>query len=196
MNNAEFIAAHKARQQSRQHMNTIASISPIAGIDVLARRYADARATVAARIDLYQDELRALQRKHVPAIKQAAGVAAQRQSELQAEIAQHPDLFVKPRTLVLHGIKVGFQKGKGSIVCDDQEQAVERIEKHFGELAPLYLIITKKPKASALIELDVATLKKLGLAVQDTGDAVVIKAADGDVEKLVAQLLEEGAKED
>lgn len=177
-------------------MTTLTSASPIVGIDVLARKYADARAAVAKRVADYQDDFRALQKKHVPGIKQTAGVAAQRQSELQAEIAQHPELFVRPRTMNLHGIKLGFQKGKGSIACDDPAQAVERIEKHFGDDAPAYLIITKKPKTSALIELDVATLKKLGLSVQDTGDAVVIKAVDGDVEKLVAQLLEEGALEE
>jgi len=174
-------------------MTTLAQVSTPAVLDVLARKYSESRAVVSTRVADYQEELRALRKRHLPGIKQAAAQASQRQAELSAQIELHPDCFVKPRTMTLHGIKLGFQKGKGRLVVDDNEATVARIEKHFGEDALLYLVVTKKPKASALIELDAGTLKKLGVTVTDTGDSVVIKSADGEVEKLVAQMLEEGA---
>ena len=40
---------------------------------------------------------------------------AQADANLKAAIEQAPGLFVKPRTIVLHGLKLGYQKGKGKI---------------------------------------------------------------------------------
>jgi len=164
-------------------------------IDALARKYADARTHLAAAVQDLNAAVEELRRQHLPHIKQLAARAADRQATLSAQIAGHPDLFVKPRTMTLHGIKVGFQKGKGVLTHEDTtEKVVERIKSFFGDDAVQYLIIAEKPRAAALLELPAATLRKLGLQVQDTGDAVFIKATDGEIDKLVARLLDEGSK--
>ena len=42
---------------------------------------------------------------------------------LRALIEESPELFEKPRSVVLHGIKLGYQKGKGGIVWDDADRS-------------------------------------------------------------------------
>lgn len=180
-------------------MSTIAQTSPathITGIDVLTRKYSDARAAVSGRVSTYQEELRALQKRHIPAIKQAAGIAAQRQAELQAELTAHPELFVKPRTITLHGIKVGYQKGKGQMLITDEERSIALIRKFLPDRAEVLIKSKESVVRAVASELPVADLRRIGIEIVDTGDSVFIRAVDGDIEKLVTQLLEEGAKDE
>ena len=116
--------------------------------------------------------------------------AADKRSVLQLQVEQGRHLFVKPRTLVFHGIKVGLQKGKGGIEIRDPDRTVALIEKHYTQSeAELLLRITKKPNKEALEELTADELKKLAVHVVDAGDQVVIKPADSEVDKVVAALL-------
>ncbi len=166
-------------------------------IDAQAKKYAAARAALSALVADYNKALAKLKAAHLPAITAAARKASLQQSELADTVRGRSDLFVKPRTITLHGIRLGFQKCKGVLThADSTEAVVERIKKHFADEAVQFLIITEKPRASTLMELPASTLKKLGLAVEQTGDAVFIKAADSDVDKVVARLLDEGAKDD
>ena len=165
-------------------------------IDLLAKQYAHARAIIAKRLEVYDDQIRATQRRFVPGIKSATDEAAGLQAQLVAAIEARPELFVKPRTLTLHGIKLGFQKGKGGISTESTEKAVDKIKQHFGDEAEAYLILKEPPRVAALLGLDVKTLKSLGFTVDDTGDSVFVKAADSEVDKLVARILKEGAIEE
>lgn len=181
-------------------MSTIATPpTAIAVIDTLAKKYADARAALASRVQKFEDELRELQRRHVKGIKEAAAVAAQRQGELLAEVKDHPDSFVKPRTIIVHGIKVGFQKGKGRLVWDDEGKVVDRLldyKEQINDLDPQAFVETvQTPKKEMLLGVPAAVLKRLGCRIEGTEDQVVVKATDSNVDKLVAKILEEGAKE-
>ena len=51
----------------------------------------------------------------------------------------------------------------------------------------------EEPVKDALAQLPAADLRKLGVQVEEAGDHVYIKAADSDVDKLVAAILKEGA---
>ena len=177
-------------------MKTVATpLSPIEQIDGLAKLYAAARAIVAKRVTALEFELRRARNTYLAGIKTACATAATAQAGLQAALEQHPDLFEKPRTMTLHGIKVGYQKGKGKIVWDDEDKVAERILAMVPALDDeRFLSTTVKVKKDELLELDVATLKKLGCRIEGTGDFVLIKASDSEIDKFVARLLEEGAK--
>lgn len=170
------------------------SADAILVIDGLAKRYAAKRSDLADRVQAYEEALRRLQITWAPVIKERAAKAAEAQGELEAEIRGRPDLFIKPRTMTLHGIKLGFQKGKGVIDWADDEKLAERIEKNHPEQYDVLVKTTHKPIAKALAALSVADLRKLGCQVEETGDAVYIKAADTEIDKLVARLLDEGSK--
>jgi len=160
-------------------------------IDVSARDYAEAQATLGRLATTLHDEMEALRRRHLKSIKLAAAEAALRRADLEQLIRAHPEIFVKPRTFTCHGVRVGYQKGKGKIECVNEEAVIERIEKILPEQADVLIRIQKKIARSALQTLDVATLRRLGLVITDTEEEIVIKDERGDVARLVAKLLAE-----
>lgn len=173
----------------------ITATTEIVVVEHAAKKYSDARATLCERVNALEDEVRAVRNRHLRGIKLAAGVAAQRKSELVAEIAAAPHLFAKPRTFTLHGVKVGFQKGKGRVDWEDDAKVVRLIRSHYAEeQAELLIITTETPSKDALAKLPANELRRLGVTLEEAGDAVVVKAVDGEIDKLVAKILEEGAQ--
>lgn len=160
-------------------------------IDVKTKAFADARGQLAQAVADMQDELQVIQRKYLPMIKRRVAAAKDVQAALRAAIEASPEQFVKPRTLTLYGVKVGFQKGKGKMEWEDDDRVVLLIKRHFPKQADLLISTVEKPSKAALGELAVDDLKKLGITVEGTGDVVVIKDASGEVDKLVKALLKE-----
>jgi hypothetical protein len=138
----------------------ILGITAVDEIDGLAKEYADARETLAERVQKLKDELAGVSRRHLKGIKAAAAEAALRRSQLEQRIAAAPDLFVKPRTMTLHGIKLGFAKGKGRLEFDDADRAVAAIYKLLPDQADALIITSGRPNKEGLEQLDAGTLKK------------------------------------
>ncbi len=164
-------------------------------MDRLAKNYADWRAKLCAQVTELELEIEQARRTHLPEIKRIVAGAAGAKAHLAAAVEETPEQFVKPRTVVMHGIKVGFQKGKGKIEFDDPEKVVKLIRKHYPEQFDLLVKTTEKPVKKALGALTAEDLKKLGITVESTGDVVIIEAADSEVDKLVAALLKEDTQE-
>jgi len=160
-------------------------------IERSTKAYADARDKLAATLQKLEDQIEALKRQYMPGIKVQVGIAKEMEAHLKAELEDSKSMFVKPRTLIMHGIKVGFEKGKGRLEITDNDQVVRLIEKHFPDQADILIQIRKKPIKKALANMTVAELKKLGITVEETGDVVVIKPVDSLIEKLVDKLLKE-----
>lgn len=166
-------------------------------IDDIARSaqvYADARALLAEKVQALKEALDALQRQQLPAIRRAVERAANAQEQLTALVYAHPEVFVRPKTQVLSGIRVGYVKGKGSITFDSADAVVARIKKHLPEQAETLIRVKETPVKEALAQLSAQDLKKLGVSIADAGEEVVVRPMDGQVDKLVAALLD-GATE-
>lgn len=169
-----------------------------APIDTAAKNYAAARRLLAERAATFEREVRAISVRLSPGIKTALAHAEDAQAKLTAAIQASPELFEKPapRTVSLHGIKLGMKKGVGAIDWADDEKLAAQIKKilrpRFDELVKT----THKPLAAALKLVDVATLKKLGCSVTAAGDFVFVKADDSALDKLVARILSEGSVEE
>lgn len=172
----------------------------IALLEYHSKKYAEARALVAERASLIEAEIADVLRRKLPGMRAALATAADHQAKLVAAVDENRALFVKPRTMTLHGIKFGLAKGKGAIEWTVEDHVLaERIEKMFkGEDKLLEQLIktTKKPIAKALKELEAAELAKLGVTVEATGDYVFVKAADTEADALVKKLLTEGNVEE
>ena len=147
-----------------------------------------------------KDATGAIERASLPAILKAGRRIGQLHAQLQALIEAHPECFVKPRTLVVDGLKFGLQKQKGKLCWDDDDQLCQRIGKlaesgaiSAGQAAQLVTVKTR-PVPAALKQLDARLLKKLGVAVTDDTDAPLIKTVDGEVEKLVRQITRQTAE--
>lgn len=164
-------------------------------IETLAKAYADRRALLADRLTALERDLNAIKSKHMKELKRHVALTAECHTELASAIDFSPELFDKPKTRILHGIKVGFRKGKGKIEWEDDAQLVALIKKKFPDFVDDLIITTEVPSATGLQELDAAELRKLGVTVEEAGEQVVVKAIESDVEKLVKALLK-GAIDD
>ncbi len=161
-------------------------------IERLAEEYAEHRRELAAHLDRLQLELDEVKRRHLPRLRDLAADAAIAGGDLKAAVEESPELFTRPRTRVLHGIKVGFTKGKGKVVWDDEARVIERIRKLLPESqAELLIRVRESVHKPGLYDLTTADLKRLGVRIEDTGDAVVCKPVDSEIDKLVAQLVAE-----
>lgn len=160
-------------------------------IDKLTKAFSEARQILADRVRGLEDEIQAIKRKRLPTIKTSVNAVMIRQAELKAALDESKALFMKPKTIILHGIKVGYQKAKGKISWADDAQVVRLIKKHLPDQADVLIKVTEKPIKDALINLPAADLKKIGVTVADTGDQTVIKSTDGEIDKFVDALLKD-----
>ena len=160
-------------------------------IEVFVKYYSAARAKVSERVHNYEAGVLELNKQHLRGIKQAALCAADKESELRAAIEASPELFEKPRVFTMHGIKFGFRKQNGSIVFEDEEKVITLIHKHFPELADGLIKSEEKLLKTALSNLSAVELKKLGVEVKASGDEVLVKSVDSEIDKLVNALLKE-----
>lgn len=160
-------------------------------IEKLTKEYSEARDGVGAIVESIEEERRGIEKLFLPKLKKTVAMMTERQARLKAAIEESPEMFVKPRMFVLHGIKVGLQKQKGSITWEDDEQVVKMIKKLLPDTWETYIKVVEKPIKSALESLSVNELKKLGIEAIETGDEVIIKATDSVIEKFIKSLLKE-----
>jgi hypothetical protein len=158
-------------------------------IDAKARVYAEARDRLAGSVAALNVAIDALKREQLPVIKRHLRRAFELENELRGLVECNPQLFTKPRTVVLHGVKLGFQKGAGAISFDDPEHVCKLIEKKLPDMADVLISRNPKPVKKALQQLSVQQLKAIGCQVEEAGDRVVVKAVDSAVDKLVTALL-------
>lgn len=164
-------------------------MATLAEIEKLTKDYSLARASLKEKVEALNEEIERIKKARLPQIRKAVEHASELQQALHAAIEESPELFEKPRTIIFHGIKIGYQKGKGELTWEDDETVVKLIYKHFPERADTLIKTIQKPLKSALAQLSVSELKKLGITVIETGDEVVIKATDTEIDKLVNALL-------
>lgn len=166
----------------------------LADIEQGAKRFAEAHQELTSIVTELNDAVEAAKRARLNLIKRAVAKAAERRGALEAQIDSARQLFIKPRTIIMHGIKVGLQKGKGGIDFDDPEKVVALVKKHFPDETDLLIHIKETPNKEALAQLPAADLKRLGCEIKDSSDQVVIKPTDSDVDKIVAALLKDATE--
>ena len=160
-------------------------------IEILAKQLADARLNLKEGLDELESEMAAIKKKFMPAIRRAVEKAAQRHESLRGAIEEAPELFQKPKTVIFHGIRLGYQKARGEIAWENTDQVIKLIKKNFPDQAETLIQVTEKPMKTALAQLSVADLKKIGVTVIETGDAVFIKPTDSEIDKLINALLKD-----
>jgi len=167
-----------------------AAPATFADLEKQTREYELQCVTIEDLVAALESDLEAIKRKHLPALKRQAGVVANRQAELQASIESAPELFVKPRTLVINGCKIGYNHSVGSITWDDDAHVIALIRELRKKQAAILIDTTEKPSKSALKTLKPAELLELGCRIEGDGDQVVLSRVAGDVERLVNKLVE------
>lgn len=144
---------------------------------------------LAAELQTLEDAIMALKRQHLPAIREAYAELAAAETLLRDDLETGKALFEKPRTRVLHGLKVGWKKRKGKLVIDDPGAVIKRIRARMPELADTLIKKNEAPIKNAIEGLDTKALKALGVRVECAGDAQVLTAVDSAIERLIKNLL-------
>jgi phage host-nuclease inhibitor protein Gam len=158
-------------------------------IEQLCGRFAAQRKVLAQKMAKLDQELSRVKRRYVTDIKHHASMVAETEADLAAAIEAAPEFFEKPKTKIIHGIKVGFRKGTGKLDWEDDAQILARLKKRFGADADDYIITTEKPSRDALKCLDEAVLGKLGVVIVDADEQVVVKPVETEIEKLVKTIM-------
>ena len=160
---------------------------------------AHARSFAAARgaTETLAEEIKALQRKALASRLRALGnrVAEQAASEdaLRAAILARPDLFVSPRTITVDGIRFGLRKQPGTIALDDEAQTIGRLRTRFPERADALIRVRETLDRAALRKLPAGELAQIGVTIARATDEVTIATTQGDLDRVVAALLDDHA---
>jgi len=166
-------------------------MASLAEIETATKDYSEKRRQLADLIHDLETQMAVLKRKALPAIRRALDRAVESQDNLRTLVQNNPELFIKPRTRTWHGVKVGYQKGKGTISWDDKATVVKLIKKHLPDQVDILIKTTEDPIKTALSQLTASDLKKIGVTITEAGDEIVIKAMDSEIDKIVNALLEE-----
>lgn len=164
-------------------------------IEQATKGYAEAREVLAERVRRLEAELEQIKRQRLPGIKSALARAAEAEGKLRQAIEAAPELFERPKSLVVHGVRVGFKKMPGKLTWDNEEAVVARIRKLYPEQGETLLIVTTRPSKAALVNLPASDLRRLGVTVVESGDVVLINPIDSEVDRLVDRLLRDAVEE-
>lgn len=161
----------------------------IADIEAKAKAFSAERAVLAERLQALRDDLEAAKRRRLQGIKNALARVQATHEDLRAAVEATPHLFDQPKTRILHGIRVGWMKQRGKLEFGDAATLCKAIRKHYSAEADTLIKVTEAPIRAALAALPARDLQKLGIAITDDTDTVVIKPADSELDKLMAALI-------
>lgn len=164
----------------------------LAEIEPVAKEHTGAGEKLQDRLQLLQHDIDQAHRRHMPGIKRTLAQMADVETRLRDLVARAaPTVFAKPRTRVLHGVKVGFEKGKGKLTFDKADDVVKRIKKLLPDQVELLIHTEEKPNKEALAKLPASDLKRLGCELTDVGDRVVVRPVGTELEKMIKALLKD-----
>lgn len=161
----------------------------LADIEGAAKKYAVERDALSVIVREAEARIAAVKELYVRSIKNAVKKTAQRENELRELVDQSRELFVKPRTVIFHGVRIGLLKGKGKIEFADEAKVIELIRKKLPECEASLVRVTESVVKKALANLPVADLRLIGCTLVESGDQVMVESTDGDIEKMVDALL-------
>lgn len=172
-----------------------------------AKALAFARARLAKSVAALTGKVEAAHRRHLPGIRQHVNAVADTYANLRTALGGAPELFIAPRTITESGIKCGYQAHDRSLDLPNgkapREALVATIRKLWkpAEISALGLLATvETPVAEKLLEFatpaQIEELVKCGATFTPAGDHLLVKPADGAVDKLVAKLLKAAADSD
>ena len=162
-------------------------------IVTLARAFAAAREATEA----LADDIRAMQRKalngRLRALRRRIAEQAAAEDALRGAIRARPDLFVRPRTVAVDGVRFGLRKQPGALALGDEAQAIGRLRQRFPHRAEALIRVRESLDRQALRRLGAAELAQIGVTVEKATDEVTIAVAGSDLDRVVAALLDDAA---
>jgi hypothetical protein len=166
----------------------------LSNIETATKAYSVQRAELVDAVRQLNETIGVAKKAALPRIKRLVVKTKESEAALRDMVSAAPGLFTKPRTVIFHGVKVGWEKGKGKIEFDDAAKVVALIRKHLPDQADVLVSVKEYPNKTGLRELSVADLKRPGCTVEESSDTVIIKPVDSNVDKIVTALLADQAE--
>jgi hypothetical protein len=150
-----------------------------------AETYAAAVKEVRTIQEKIEDEQRKIQREYGSKLIEAAKAAGEAKQLVITVLDGAESYFVKPRTVTVAGVVVGFRKQKGTIEIPNEDYTIAKIHEQMPERAGMLLNIKTTIAKKALDSLTGDELKKIGITVTADTDAPVVDATDKELQKLI-----------
>lgn len=172
----------------------------ITEIRAAAQRLADAHRESVSRATALENELNKavtpIYSAHRVGLDAAAEEEASAKASLQALVDAAPQLFSRPRSILVDGVKAGYRKGEDELDWDDAATVIKRI-RALPELADMAQVLIRTEETlniAALAELTSTQRQRIGVRRIAGIDQNFISFTDTDVEKLVKAILADTAK--
>lgn len=158
-------------------------------LDILAEDHRNSRDALSDAMTKMTKEVEVIKAKHLPNIRALVIAGQDSASSLKAAIEDAPELFEKPRTRSLHGIKIGFSTSAGKVEFEDGDTVVKLIKKNLPDQASVLIKSKEAPVKAALKGLNQEQLEQIGAKIAGAGELVVLTPTDSELDKLVDALL-------
>lgn len=172
----------------------------ITEIRAAAQRLATAHRESVSRATVLETAINAaitpLYWQHHAGLDAAAEEEAAAKADLQKLLDAAPQLFSRPRSSTVDGVKFGYRKQEDALDWDDEASVITRI-RALPELADLAAVLVRTEEAlniGSLTELTAAQQRKIGVRRISGIDQSFISFGDSDVEKMVKAILADAAK--
>lgn len=165
-------------------------------IEDACKALGDAREQLREVVARMQAEIAETTNHFRPGLQAAIDAVANRHAVVMGLVQSAPQLFRKPRSAQFHGVKCGWQKGKGSVTWSDDERVCVLIERHLPDQVETLIRTSRMPVAAALASLDGRDLKKLGCSVTNADDAPFVKPVDSELDRIVKRLVDDATQEE
>ncbi|MDP2432917.1 MAG: hypothetical protein Q8O33_12905 [Pseudomonadota bacterium] len=132
--------------------------------------------------------------RHRPGIDAAAEEKAAAQDALMRLVQANPQLFKRPRSVTVDGVKAGYRKELDSLDWDDEQVVIARIQAMLPDQVDLLIRTQTSLVADALPQLDATTLRQIGVRQVSGSDQAFVSIGDSDVDKLVKAILADAAR--
>lgn len=161
-------------------------------IEQSCAKLASARSALNAKLVELQSEMDAARRRRIKNIRKAIAKVEELTEATRDLVASAPQLFEKPKSALLAGIKVGYQQSKPRLDIPDVDETLLRIQRLMPATAGTYIQTEEKPIRAALAQLPAAMQKRLGVTLIEGEDEVIVRPQDTDLEGLCKTLLGAG----
>lgn len=165
-----------------------------------AQRLAEARRDSIARAKALEsaisEAITPIYAAHRPGIDLAAEEEAEANADLMDMVRAAPQLFKRPRSMTVDGVKAGYRKEEDGLTWEDEAQVIACIRAlpDLADLAPVLIRTAESLNVLALGELNAQQRRMVGISLVQGVDKPFVTFVENDVEKMVKNILADAAK--
>jgi hypothetical protein len=163
-------------------------------IEAQTKKFAEANNQLASVIDEMETEINRIKKDYLKRLQPLADAVSIEKALLKVMIDESRLIFVKPKTYVFHGVKVGLQNSKGTIKVIDETKTIELIKKNMPDIAENMVKTSESLIKESLKLLSVSELVKINCHKTKSIEQVLIKSNRDEVEKFIDAMIKENTE--